>query len=62
MLGLPTSGLGTLAADAGAMGRQLSRNLGTRRLNRDVLPDLREQRASIAEAECSTLAEFRSRA
>ena len=38
------------------MGRQLSRNLGTSRLNSDFLPDLREQRASVAEAECSTLA------
>ena len=59
--GLPTSGLGALAAGAGATGRQLSRNLGTSLLNKDFLPDLREQRASVAEAECSTLAESRFR-
>ena len=59
--GLPTSALGTLAAGAGATGRQLSRNLGTSLLNQDFLPDLREQRASVAEAECSTLADSRFR-
>ena len=61
MLGLPTSGLGALAAGAGAGGWQLSRHLGTRRLSRDVLPDLREPRASVAVAEGSTLAGFRCR-
>ena len=33
--GLPTLGLRALAAGAGAMGRQPSRNLGRRRLNSD---------------------------
>ena len=56
--GLPTWGLGALAAGAGAMGRQLSRHLGVRRQNRDFL---REQQASVAEAECSTLAAVRLR-
>ena len=53
--GLPTWGLGVLAAGAGAMGRQLSRHLGVRRLKTDFLPDLREQQASVADAESSTL-------
>ena len=61
MFGLPTSGVCALAAGAGARGRQLSRNLGTRRLNTDFLPDFGEQLASVAETECSTLAEFRFR-
>ena len=43
------------------MGRQLSRNLGKRRLKKDFLPCFGAQLASVAEAECSTLAELRLR-
>ena len=61
MFGVPTSGFGDFAAGADAMGRQPFKHLGTRSLNRDFMPDLREQLASLAEAECTTLAEFRCR-